>query len=514
MGLRCADSGAAPSGAGARVCVELRIGCATRGADVGAGGAMSATSPSGTRKSARDKALAVNLDERRYGTFAEIGAGQEVVRWFFRAGGAAGTVAKSISAYDMTVSDAIYGPCARYVCRERLQAMLDCEQSLLRSRLSARRGDSTAFFAFADTVKAKSFRGAGECNGWMGIVFQSEPAEPESQIVIHLRMLDAEAQQQQEALGIVGVNLVYGAAFLAHDPDALLESLLDDLSTDRIEIDLIEFSGHRFRELDNRVMSLRLVQLGLAGVAAFGPDGAVLLPSDLLRGRSVLVERGRFRPVMRVHLDMLQCAAAQFGLAAGEAPPVELAEITMRNLLGEGGLDLRDFLDRADALGAMGYRVLISSYFEYWRLAAYLARHTNQRIGIVMGANALRELFDERFYEGLEGGILEGFGRLFRNDLRIYVHPFFDPVRRKLLEAHSLELPAAIAQLHRFVCERGVLVPLRGYDPALLRHYSPDVLDSIRKGDADWEDAVPTKVTRLIRQRGLFGHPLPERGRA
>ena len=465
--------------------------------------------------SAREKALAVNLDVRRYGTFAEIGAGQEVVRWFFRVGGAAGTVAKSISAYDMTVSDAIYGPCARYVCRERLQAMLDHEQTLLLSRLSSSRGAATAFFSFADTVKAKSFRGGGECHGWMGIVFQAEPGEPESRIVLHVRMLDPETLQQQEALGIVGVNLVYGAAALYGDPNALLESLLDELSTERIEIDLIEFSGHRFRDVDNRVMSLRLVELGLTGLAAFGPDGSVLQPSDLLHGRSVLVERGRFRPVMRVHLDMIRCAAQQFGEGRGGEPPIALAEVTMRNLAIEGdGVDLRDFLDRADALGAMGYPVLISGYFEYWRLANYLARHTDRRIGIVMGANALRDLFDERFYRELEGGILEGFGRLFRNELRLYVYPFVDPLTRERLSADELPLPPATAQLHRFLRERGALVALHGIDESLLRHHSPDVLDRIRKGHADWDEAVPTQVARLIRERGLFGHPSPRRSRA
>jgi hypothetical protein len=467
---------------------------------------MSSGPPLQAARSVREKALAVNLDTRRYGTFAEIGAGQEVVRWFFRAGGAAGTVAKSISAYDMTVSDAIYGPCARYVCRERLQAMLDYEQRLLRSRLAEARGSETAFFSFADTVKARSYRGAGECHGWMGIAFQAEPGEPESQIVLHVRLLDPEAQQQQEALGIVGVNLVHAAAFLHHDPDALVRSLLDDLSTQRIEIDLIELSGHRFRDVDNRVMSLRLVQLGLTGAAAFGPDGAVLLPSELLRGKPVLVERGRFRPLMRVHLDMIRCATGPFRADAGGEEPVVLAEITMHNLRADGDVDLRDFLDRAEALGAMGYRVLVSDYLEYWRLAAYLSRHTNRRIGIVMGANALRELFDERFYERLEGGILEAFGRLFRNELRLYVYPFLDPERGRLIDAHALELPPGLRELHRFLCERGALVRLAGYDEGLLAHYSTSVLDAIRKGDEDWQDAVPPRVAQAIRERGLFGY--------
>jgi hypothetical protein len=457
-------------------------------------------------RDARGKALAVNLDARRYGTFAEIGAGQEVVRWFFRVGGAAGTIAKSISAYDMTVSDAIYGPCRRYVCRERLLAMLDREQGLLRERLAESRGAETAFFSFADTVTARSFKGTGECHGWMGIQFEAEPNEPASQILLHVRMLDGDAAQQQEALGIVGVNLVYGAAFLHGEPEKLLRSLLDDLTIDRIEIDLIEFSGARFSEVDNRVMSLRLVELGLSGVAAFGPDGAVLQPSELLHGKPVLIERGSFRPVTRVHLDMIGCAREAFRAELGGEEPVVLAEITMRNLLAEGTLDLRDFLDRADALAAMGYTVLISNYFEYFRLASFVARHTRKPIALVMGANLLREVFEERFYDELEGGILEAFGRLFRNHLRVYVYPFLDPVTKRIVDARTLELPAGLAQLHGYLCERGSLVALTGYDERLLPFYSKQVFDSIRKGTRAWEDAVPERVARLIRERGLFGY--------
>ena len=221
----------------------------------------------------RDKALKINLDPRYYGTFAEIGAGQEVVRWFFRAGAAAGTIAKSISAYDMQVSDAIYGSCLRYVCRERLESMLDYEQRLHIERLGGARGENTAFFSFADTVSARSFRGNNECHGWMGVKFQTQAGSDNHQIVIHVRMLDVENAAQQEALGIVGVNLIYGACYLSDRPERLLESLLDGLSINRIEIDLIDFSGHQFRGVDNRVMSLRLVQLGLTGVAMFSAAG-------------------------------------------------------------------------------------------------------------------------------------------------------------------------------------------------------------------------------------------------
>src|SRR5829696_7622793 len=281
------------------------------------------------------KALRINLDARRYGTFAEIGAGQEVARWFFRAGGAAGTVAKTISAYDMAVSDAVYGRSGRYVSSSRLQAMLDHEFRLNMERLDDTRGDANAFFAFADTVVARSYRGGNECHGWIGVKFQSHVRDEPSQIVLHVRMLDAEASLQQEALGIVGVNLLYGAFFHHHEPEVMIESLLDRLTIGRIEIDMIQFRGIEFRSVDNRLMALKLVQLGLSGVAMFGPDGNVLQPSEVLRKRAILVERGSFRPPTVVNIDMLQSARAKLedDPAVAGREVLLLTELTMANLM-------------------------------------------------------------------------------------------------------------------------------------------------------------------------------------
>src|SRR5579862_9393063 len=296
------------------------------------------------RLTTHQKALRINLDPLFYGTFAEIGAGQEVARWFFKVGAAAGTISKSMSAYDMAVSDAIYGRCKRYVSRERLQGMLDHEHSLNFERLQSARRDSTAFFAFANTVAARNYLGTNECHGWMGVKFQAHPRDDNSQIIIHVRMLDHENDLQQETLGIVGVNLLYAAFFLHHKPELILESLLDNLTTKRIEIDMIEFSGIEFRHVDNRVMSLKLVQLGLSGAAMFGPKGEVLQPSEILRKRPILVERGSFRPVTKVNIDMIKSAYERFGsepeVALGQV--VELMEITMKNLLVAGKIDLSD----------------------------------------------------------------------------------------------------------------------------------------------------------------------------
>lgn len=456
--------------------------------------------------STHDKALQVNLDPRRYGSFAEIGAGQEVVRWFFRVGGAAGTIAKSISAYDMKVSDAIYGKCERYVCRPRLQSMLDYEQDLNMERLKEDRGDTTAFFTFADTVSARNFKGANECHAWLGIRFQAHPRDEDSQIIIHVRMLDQTNVRQQEALGIVGVNLIYGACFLHYHPAKLVESLLDNLSTDRIEIDMIEFSGIEFRHVDNRLMSLKLVQLGLSNAAMFGPNGDVLQPSEVLRKRPILVERGSFRPVTHTNLDILRCASERFcsepGVDGGRV--VHLMEIAMNNLMAAGDIDYRDFLARADMLCACGKTVLISNYFEYYRLAAYLTRYTKEKIGITMGAGSLVELFDEKYYCELSGGILESFGRLFKNDLQLYVYPLKQ--NNGLVTAANIEIAEELRQLYGYLRDRGCIKDLENYRPECLDIFSREVLQKIGACDPGWRNMVPEAVAQVIQERSYFGY--------
>jgi hypothetical protein len=462
--------------------------------------------------STNQKALKINLDPLRYGAFAEIGAGQEVARWFFKVGGAAGTISKSMSAYDMAVSDAIYGRCKRYVSRERLQSMLDYEHRLNLERLKSSRGGSTAFFAFADTVAARNYQGTNECHGWMGVKFQTHPRDEDSQIIIHVRMLDHENSLQQEALGIVGVNLLYAAFFLHHKPHLMLESLLDNLTTDRLEIDMVEFSGIEFRHVDNRVMSLQLVQLGLSGAAIFGPTGEVLQPSELLRKRAILVERGSFRPVTKVNMDMVSCAQLRF---AGEPEMkdkqvVQLMEITMRNLLASGEIDLSDFLARADALGAVGKTVLISEYFEYYRLAAYLTRYTAEPIAVTMGVANLLELFNEQYYTELEGGVLEAFGKLFTKDLRLYVYPLRDHATGTLRSVENAEIPSTQHHLFRHLVERGRIKQLDNFDESVLHIFSRDVLKRIKENDAAWEHMVPPEVAEMVKRRQLFGYRDPE----
>jgi hypothetical protein len=473
---------------------------------------MENTSDERPKLTTNQKALKINHDPLRYGTFAEIGAGQEVARWFFKVGAAAGTISKSISAYDMAVSDAIYGRCKRYVSRERLQSMLDYEHKLNMERLRSSRGSSTAFFAFSDTVAARSYHGTNECHGWLGVKFQTHPRDEDSQVIIHVRMLDHENGLQQEALGIVGVNLLYAAFFLHHKPNLMLESLLDNLTTARLEIDMVEFSGIEFRHVDNRVMSLKLVQLGLSGAAIFGPSGEVLQPSELLRKRAILVERGSFRPVTKVNMDMVRCAHDRFANEpeVKDKPVVQLMEITMRNLLSAGEIDLSDFLARADALGAVGKTVLISDYFEYYRLAAYLTRYTAEPIAVTMGVANLLDLFKDEYYKELEGGILEAFGKLFTKDLRVYVYPLRDQATGIIKTVESAEIPPAQRSLFRHLLERGRIKQLDNFDESVLHIFSRDVLRRIGENDGTWEHMVPPEVAEMVKRRQLFGYRDPE----
>lgn len=356
------------------------------------------------------KALRVNLDGLKYGTFAGIGAGQEVARWFFHVGGAAGTVAKTISAYDMAVSDAIYGPAERYVSRQRLQAMLDYEFDLLIERLDSTQGHRRGFFAFANTVTTRSFSHKEEGHGWMGIRLQAAPRQEASEIIIHLRMLDKENDRQQDALGVIGVNLIYGAFYLHNQPDRLIRSLLDNLTWERVEVDMIRFCGSLFSDVDNRLMALQLVEQDLTEAAMFTAEGETVQWNDALHRKPVLVQRGSFRPVTRATVDVLECALEQFLKEPDlqNEPPVVLMEMSLRHLtLGEA-IDHQDFLQRADMLRALGRDVFISNFRRLHRLTAYLGRYTDRPVGVAIGAPRLPEVLDERYYNKDEGGLLGG----------------------------------------------------------------------------------------------------------
>ncbi|MEY2525391.1 MAG: hypothetical protein QOE73_162 [Verrucomicrobiota bacterium] len=467
---------------------------------------MNAEMDVGTNK----KAFQINLDAKKYGTFAEIGAGQEVARRFFHVGGASGTIAKTMSAYDMTFSDAIYGPTGRYVSRVRLQTMLDHEYNLLLERLDAKLGDQRTFFVFADTVAARSFKEHNESHGWLGVRFQTQTRGEPSQIIIHVRMLDEANVDQQEGLGVIGVNLLYGA-FYYHEPARLISSLQENLAPGRIEVDMIKFSGPAFAGVDNRLMSLQLVSQGLTDAIMFMADGETVQPADVFYKRAILVERGSFRPVTHATNDMLDGARKIFLKECGcsDKELIVLMEMTLENLLSEGQLNHADFLARVDILGALGRTVLVSRFREYYRLAGYLFRYTNKMIGLVMGVPSLMEIFDERYYLNLEGGILEALGRMFKGGLKLFVYPMIDEGTGKVLTATKLKVAPNLQSLFQYLIDNQFIEEIADYNPEYLGIYPPDALAKLQAGDNGWERMVPPEVVTMIKEREFFGYRAP-----
>lgn len=455
-----------------------------------------------------EKALAVNLDPLKYGTIVEIGAGQEVARWFFQAGAAAGTVAKTMSAYDMKFSDEIYGveEDRRYVSRKRLERMLKREFDLVVSRIEESRPDESTFFAFADTVTAKGYREQSECHGWLGVRLQLQPKAPPDEIILHVRMLDDTNLEQQEALGILGVNLIYGAFFLADRPEELLRGLADNLKWGRVEIDLVELRGPTLGAIDNRLMSLELVKASLARATLFDPYGNVVIPADELYKRSVLAMRGEFRPVLNVDMDMFDHARTEF-LAkpdVDDGKTVFLAEMTMAELANDGEIDTADFLSRVNTLSTLGFHVLISEYFRYFRVRQYLARYTKAPVAIVTDIDGFGDVMREDYYEGLDGGLLESLGQLFPADTTVYVYPKLEDGRIVTLD--DMEIADPVRPLLSYLRGRGQVIPLTDIDQACLGRNADEVLHDLRCGGGKWRDGVPPKACDAIVEQALFGY--------
>ena len=453
------------------------------------------------------KALSLNLDPYKYGTIVEIGAGQEAARQFFRVGAAAGTIAKTMSAYDMQVSDSIYGQVGRYVSRERLLQMLDKEFTLLVDRLSDSRPRTTTFFAYAATVAAKSYQRDHECHGWIGVRLQLHPGAAPSDIILHVRMLDNENSAQSEALGLLGVNLIYGAFHYWSQPTDLIDGLKDSLGPDQIEIDLIHFGGSYFEETENRLMNLHLINSWQTRAVIFNPQGEVVVPGELFYKKPVLVIRGSFNPVTKVNVDMMDSGKQQFVQenTVDADRLVTLAEITMNSLVTGGAVDTEDFLARVDLLASLGHTVMISDYVRFFRLRAYLRRYTQKQIGIVLSVRDFNYLFDLKFYEGLEGGILEAFGKLFPDNTSVYVYPSRRANETELTTLETVTVPPNLTHLLAHLIENKLLVPFQNYDESLLHIDMSEVHSDLRRGRGEWEQGVPEIVAEQIIERRLLG---------
>ncbi len=460
--------------------------------------------------SSKRKALRVNLNENIYGTFAEIGAGQETVRHFFRAGGASGTIAKAMSAYDKDFSDAIYGieDDQRYVTETRLKTMLTHEIHLIEDRLNREKHPDTLFFSYANTVATIDFSKKFKGHGWIGIKFQLDPLEDYNEIIMHFRFKENDAKLQQETLGILGVNLIYGGFYLHDSPKDLLRSFYDNLDQDQIEVDMINFSGPRFAYVDNRLMSLQLVKNGMTNAVMFGPDGNNLLPAQQLYKKNILTLRGSFRPVTKVNMDIYQQASKLF-YAENKVDKKNakiIFEITLSNLSAEGEINERDFLDRAELLCSLGQYVMITNFSEYYKLVEYFAEFTKARMGLAMGVYNLVQIFDEKYYRDLSGGILEAFGKLFFKDLKIYLYPLKDAETGATINSDSLKVHPRMKELYKFFKYNGKVIDIEQFDPNILDIFSRRVYRMIQNGEEGWEDMLPEGVSEVIKEERLFGY--------
>ena len=453
------------------------------------------------------KALRINLDNTIYGSFVEIGAGQEVARIFFKAGSASGTIAKTMSAYDRDFSDAIYGKeeHGRYVCKNRLEKMLDHEYSLLEERLDRKRYNNTRFFTYADTVTTVNYDKTSKGHGWIGLRFQRNSSEEPSDFIFHVDLHDQDAKLQQETIGVIGTNLIH-SCFSDLNPKEILKSIYDNLSKDQFEINMVDVNGPAFDNIDNRLLSLTLVKERMTNAVIFTPDGKNQQPSDILYKKHILTIRGSFRPVTKVNIDMLEKGLNEYknNKKVNENNIKILFEITLSNLTAEGDVDDQDFLDRADILCSLGYTVMISNYKKYYKLIEYLSQFSNNRMGLILGVDNFVSMFEEKYYRNLNGGIMEAFGIIFTRDVKFYLYPFRPSKNDKLLNSSNIPIHPRVKDIYNYLLSNGKIKDLE-FNKDILGIFSKDVLKKIKNcNDSSWEESVPMGVAKLIKKGSLF----------
>jgi hypothetical protein len=457
------------------------------------------------------KALEINLDPTIFGSFAEIGGGQEVARNFFQAGGASGTIAKTISAYDKTYSDAIYSKheiSKRYVSRERLEQMLAFEYDELLSFLDQSRRPGTRFFAFANTVSTLNYKKDNISHGWLGLRFQlRENAEP-NQVIIHVRLRENDNLLQQNTLGVLGVNLIYACFYLWERPNSFLQSLLDNLSTDRVEITMVNMSGAELSYVDNRLLAVQLVKNDMTNAIMFDRYGEVQEPDDMLYKKNALVFRGSFRPVNYVSIDMLKTSFCLFKKDEDydKHNTIPICEITLNNLLSEGDFDEKDFLNRVDLLNEMGQNVMVSNFREFYKLVDFMTQFRVIKVRLVIGIQTFSKVLNEKYYTHLKGGILEALGQLFPRNVKIYIYPVLDETNGELIRIKDLCVQPSVCHLLNHLIDNRLILDVPNVNKKHLSINPTEIPDLIRHHAENWETMVPVFIAKRIKERNLFGY--------
>ncbi|MFZ4412604.1 MAG: hypothetical protein ACOYOV_05940 [Bacteroidales bacterium] len=456
------------------------------------------------------KALTINLDEKFYGTIAEIGGGQEIARNFFQAGAASGTIAKSISAYDMAYSDVLYckGKKERYVSQDRLRKMLSIEYNELTEVLKGKRDNKTCFFTFANTVAAINYNKDNEARGWLGVKFQLDPDSEPNEVVIHTTLLENDNLLQQNTLGVLGINLIHACFYLYNNPTEFLLALMDNLSTNRLEITMINMSGPQLNYIDNRLLGVQMVKSGMSKAIMFDRNGNVNEPSDMLYKKNVLAFRGSFRPITYVGFDMLKTSYSLFKKDEDydKENTIALCEITLNNLLEDGEFHERDFLERVDILNGMGQNVMVSNFKEYYKLVAYLSQFKTIKLRIIIGMHTFLNVINQKYYTHLKGGIIEAFGRLFIDNMKMYIYPSLNEETGELITLENLKIEENIQHLFMHLYTNGKIIDIKNAKKEFIATYPHIVLNMIKNGEKGWEKMVPNYIADTIKTKRLFGY--------
>jgi len=470
------------------------------------------------------KALRINLSQAIYGTIAEIGGGQEVARNFFLAGGASGTIAKSISAYDKLFSDRLYNnnKPGRYVSEERLCKMLNAEYDECLSLLAEKRDDATTYFAFANTVATLNYKKDNYSHGWLGMRFQHKPKTDPNEVLFHVNLLENDTSLQQQTLGILGVNLIFACYNFVDRPAEFIRSLMDNLSNDRVEVTMMRMRGPDLDYVDNRLLGVQLVKNEMTSAMMFDRNGEVQQPADMLYKKNVLLFRGAFRPIHNVGFDMLRSSYRIFKRDEDydRDNTLALCEISVNNLLGKGDIDERDFLERVDLLNGMGQNVMISVFREYYRLVDYFSTFNIKNLRVIIGMPTFLEVVNVNYYDHLKGGILEAFGKLFIENMKVYIYPTISAVSLdskepvgELLTLKDIIFPSGYEDLLQFLVKNKKILDVKQVKKEWLHINSINVLRMIREGEQGWEKMVPKYIEKEIKEKGLFGYEKREEKR-
>jgi len=458
-----------------------------------------------------NKALSINLDNSIIGSFAEIGGGQEVSGEFFRAGGSSGTVAKTISAYNKVFSDANYNnnKVGRYVSENRLIKMLDKEYDELVTVLKDKTESYTRFFTFASTVETINYNKTNQGHGWLGIRFQLSPNSKPNDVIIHVILHENDSILQQNTLGILGVNLIWACYFYSDRPNLFLKSLMDNLSSNRIEINMARMQGNDLNYVDNRLLALQLVKNGMTSLTIFDRYRQVQQPSDLLYKKNVIILRGSFRPITYTGFDMLKTSYSLMKKelnTTNKHENVVLCEITLNNLLSNKDFDEQDFLDRVDLLNGMGQYVMISNFKEFYRLVSYMNNIKINNLRLVMGAKILEKILEPNYYSHLKGGVLEAFGRLFPDFVKMYIYPNCNNTNDTIFNSSNINIPESIKSLYDYLKQNNKIFDILDYKKDYLPYYSHIVLEDIKSGNNNWCKMVPIYISEQIKTKKLFGY--------